>query len=186
MNTLQIVEEKARKYHIPTKILWGVYGAETGHGSNVSTSSGGAKGAFQFIEPTAASYHYPWTNEQNEQIFNAQADAAAHYLADELHHTGSWEGAIQAYSGHSYSLAHVIANAGGLSGSSFAPEGTSSTTTGSAGGSTSPSSTPSSGLTSEGLLGIGVKALLYLALLAGGALLVWYGTHAALRPRKPQ
>jgi hypothetical protein len=107
----QVVVEAANKYKIPPKILWGVYGVETGHGSNVTTSSGGAKGAFQFIQPTAASYSYPWTNEQTPAIFKAQAEGAARYLSALYNQTKSWESAIQGYSGHSYTLKHVEENA---------------------------------------------------------------------------
>lgn len=36
-----------------------------------------------------------------------------------------------------------------------------------------------------GLVGVGVKAILYLALIAGGLVLLWYGTATGLKPAKP-
>lgn len=108
----QIVAEKAAKYQVPESVLWGVYGVETSHGSNVSTSSAGAKGAFQFIEGTAKQYNYPYTNTQNEQIFAAQADSAAHYLSDLKREHGTWDGALKAYSGGGYGWSQVAAASG--------------------------------------------------------------------------
>lgn len=99
----------ARKYHIPYGILAGVYGAETRWGNNVSTSSAGAVGPFQFISSTAASYGYPLTNDPSPQQFVAQADAAAHYLSDLYARDKSWETALRGYSGGGYGLAHVDA-----------------------------------------------------------------------------
>jgi transglycosylase-like protein with SLT domain len=104
-----MVEEAAKRRGIPFRILWGVYGVETSHGEKVSTSSAGAKGGFQFIESTAKSYGYPYTNQQTNAIFAKQADVAAKYLSDLYHEHGSWEGALQAYSGGGYGYEKVKA-----------------------------------------------------------------------------
>lgn len=108
----QIVQAKAAKYRVPVSVLWGVYGVETAHGSDVNTSSAGAKGAFQFIESTAHSYNYPYTNAQTQPIFEAQADSAAHYLSDLVHQTGSWDAALQHYSGGGYGWKEVAEHSG--------------------------------------------------------------------------
>lgn len=97
-----IVTAAGKKHGVPPNLLWGVYGVETSHGSNITTSSAGAKGAFQFIAPTAAQYGYPYTNAHDEKTFAAQADVAAKYLADLYREHGSWDGAIKAYSGGGY------------------------------------------------------------------------------------
>jgi hypothetical protein len=97
-----IVTAAGKKHGVPPNLLWGVYGVETSHGSNISTSSAGAKGAFQFIESTAHSYGYPYTNAHDEKTFTAQADVAAKYLSDLYREHGSWDAAIKAYSGGGY------------------------------------------------------------------------------------
>lgn len=100
----------AKKYKIPLGVLVGVYGIETGWGSNVATSSAGAQGAFEFIPGTAHSYNYPLTNNVDAATFQAQADAAAHYLSDLSHqHGGNWDAALKAYSGGGYGLDQVKA-----------------------------------------------------------------------------
>src|ERR1700728_4426646 len=106
-NNERIVREAAKAYNIPYWVLWGVYGKETGHGADVKTSSGGAKGSFQFLNTTAAEYHYPWNNETNEQVFTEQALAAAHYLSVLYKQTGNWNSALHSYSGGGYGQAEV-------------------------------------------------------------------------------
>jgi Transglycosylase SLT domain len=119
------VERAAQTYDIKPSILWGVFGAETAHGSDVKTSSTGAVGPFQFEPETAKEYGYP-TNVnvngiQSMSGFQAQANAAAKYLASLLPggkgETGlkqgaewntAWESALKAYSGGGYGLAHVV------------------------------------------------------------------------------
>jgi len=132
----EAVNKAAEKHHINPVILWGVFGAETAHGSNVKTSSTGAKGAFQFEPETAKAYNYPYTNAQTKPIFEAQANSAAAYLAallpggkgetSAMKGTGweaAWEKALKQYSGGGYGLAHVKAEAGNpaqISGTEFA------------------------------------------------------------------
>jgi soluble lytic murein transglycosylase-like protein len=117
-----VLDAAAQHWGIPSSILKGVYGMETAFGTNVTTSSGGAKGAFQFIQSTASKYNYPWTNDTGGGTFQQQADAAAHYLSDLYHqHGGNWDAALRAYSGTGYGLAQVQAKSGGkLSGSDLA------------------------------------------------------------------
>jgi hypothetical protein len=52
-NPKAIVAEAAGKYGISPSILWGLYGTETSFGKDVSTSSAGAVGPFQFEPATA-------------------------------------------------------------------------------------------------------------------------------------
>ncbi len=111
---LAAINSAAGTYHIPIGILAGVYAIETSSGANITTSSAGAMGAFQFIPGTAASYGYPMTNTPNQAQFQQQANSAAHYLSDLYHqHGGSWEAALQGYSGGGYGLSRVQQAAGG-------------------------------------------------------------------------
>jgi Transglycosylase SLT domain len=119
---LAIVTKAAEKYRINPLILWGVYGVETAHGSNVTTSSTGAKGSFQFEPETARAYGYPYTNATDTATFTRQAEGAAHYLSSLLpggkgeqqlkggkggNWEAAWEKALHAYSGGGYGLAKV-------------------------------------------------------------------------------
>lgn len=70
----------ATKYGIPLQALLGIYGTETAFGRNVTTSSAGAVGPFQFIPSTAAQYGYPQTNTPSLAQFAQQADAWGRYL----------------------------------------------------------------------------------------------------------
>jgi hypothetical protein len=95
-----VITGAATNWHIPSSILWGVYGVESAFGANIATSSAGAQGAFQFMPATAAGYDYPLTNSPNLSEFQKQADAAAHYLADLVKkHGGNWAAALNEYSG---------------------------------------------------------------------------------------
>ena len=109
----QTIKAAAAKWGIPDTILWGVYGIETAFGKDVTTSSAGAEGSFQFIRSTAASYGYPYSNATDPTTFAAQADGAAHYLHDLYQQSGGdWNKALQGYSGGGYGLAEVLAKAG--------------------------------------------------------------------------
>jgi hypothetical protein len=68
------------KYKIPIKAMVAIYGTETGFGSNVTTSSAGAVGPFQFIPSTAAQWGYPQTNTPTLAQFQQQADAWGRFL----------------------------------------------------------------------------------------------------------
>lgn len=70
-----IVTEAAQKYGIDPKLLWGIYGTETSFGKNVSTSSAGAVGPFQFEPATAKGMGV------NPYDFRSAAFGAARYLA---------------------------------------------------------------------------------------------------------
>lgn len=105
------IEQAAQKYGVPVQILTGVMGMETSFGQNISTSSGGAVGGFQFIPSTAASYGYPLTNTPDATQQAQQADSAAHYLSDLFRQTGDWNRALEGYSGGGYGLAQVQAKA---------------------------------------------------------------------------
>jgi len=175
---LAVVKQKAAKYHIPWEILWGVEGKETTHGNNVATSSAGAKGAFQFIAPTAAAYRYPYTNEQTPQIYAAQADAAAHYLSDLIsQHGGNWEAALRAYSGGGYGYSEVLTDARGDETKPSVIPGVGDVVKG------SPLAKPQEAIESlfNGKWG---KLLVDGVLLLAGAVLVVYGIMVAVRPRE--
>lgn len=70
-----IVAAAARKYGIDPAFLWGVYGTETSFGHNLSTSSTGAQGYFQFEPATARAYGV------NPYDFKSAAFGAAHLLS---------------------------------------------------------------------------------------------------------
>lgn len=121
VNNANIVAGAAEKYGVPKSILFGVWGLETDFGRNVTNSSTGAVGDFQFEPGTASSYNYPLTNSPSPAQFQAQADAAAHYLSDLYKQGGSsWNFAVMAYNagpagaraGHGYTLSDVLGKAG--------------------------------------------------------------------------
>lgn len=109
----QIIAEAARRNGIPADVLWGIYGKETSFGTDVSTSSAGAKGSFQFIEGTAHSYDYPYTNATDVATFSKQANAAGKYISDLVRQSGTsgapaYEYAISHYSGGGYGYGDVL------------------------------------------------------------------------------
>lgn len=92
----QLTAIAARKWHVPFWILWGVKVIETGAtgtGIGAVNSSSGAAGPFQFIPETAAAYGV------NVNSFSSSAEGAAHYLHDLHKQYGSWEAALNHYSG---------------------------------------------------------------------------------------
>lgn len=107
------VQVAANKHGVPSWLLWGIYGKETRFGQDVATSSAGAEGSFQFLQSTAASEGYPYTNATDPATFAAQADAAALYLSQLKSEFGSWAAAVQHYSGGGYTLADVQSEAAG-------------------------------------------------------------------------
>lgn len=100
---LAVMAAAAKKWHVPLWILVGIYGIETGFGSNVATSSAGAQGPFQFIPSTAAAYHV------NVNSFASSADGAAHLMSDLHKQYGSWDSAATHYSGGGYGISEVRA-----------------------------------------------------------------------------
>lgn len=94
-----LVWEAAYMVGIPFWVLWGVYGEETSFGGDVTTSSAGAMGSFQFTarsKPGAAPY--PMTNRINAKIFCEQARAAAQYLHWIWRENGrNWNSALNIY-----------------------------------------------------------------------------------------
>lgn len=98
----QVVKAAARRHGVPVWVLWGVYGVESSYGSNTAVSSAGAEGPFQFLPSTAQS-----VGLKNPNNFPEAADAAAKYLAELKKEHGSWDSALQAYSGGGYGAATV-------------------------------------------------------------------------------
>lgn len=74
-NERQIVREAAQRAGIAPRVLWGVYGTETSFGKDLSRSSAGAEGPFQFMPGTARSLGV------NPHDFRSAAFGAAKYLA---------------------------------------------------------------------------------------------------------
>lgn len=73
-----LAQQTAQKYGLSPETLWGVYGTETGYGTNLGPSSAGAEGPFQFLPSTGVEYGLdPTTIWQ----FQPSLDAAARYLA---------------------------------------------------------------------------------------------------------
>lgn len=100
----EAIRRASEQYRINPAFLWGIFGVETSYGSNIRTSSTGAKGPFQFEPATAAKYGYPLgVNEPHITdwaAFQQQANAAAHYLAASGG-THNPRGAIESYyAGH--------------------------------------------------------------------------------------
>ncbi|HVA88892.1 MAG TPA: transglycosylase SLT domain-containing protein [Chloroflexota bacterium] len=109
----------AAKYHVPFWILWGVKVSETGAtGTGIgAVSSTGAQGPFQFEPGTAQEYGV------NVGSVKSSAEGAARLLRSLKKSTGSWEGALQGYSGGGYGVAHVkekAAEGGGVTPSNSA------------------------------------------------------------------
>ncbi len=89
MNDKQIITEAARKYGVSPKLLWGLYGTETSFGKNVSRSSAGAVGPFQFLPSTARGMGV------NPYNFKSAAYGAARYLSQ--YKTRGTAGMLSAY-----------------------------------------------------------------------------------------
>lgn len=71
----RIIANAANRYGLNPALLWGVYGAETNFGRNVSTSGAGAVGPFQFMPATARGMGIDPLN------FRQAAFGAARYLS---------------------------------------------------------------------------------------------------------
>lgn len=92
----------AKRWRVPLWLLVGVKLAETGSGVGIGDeSTAGAQGPFQFIPETARTYHV------NVNSWQSSANGAAHYLHDLYREHGSWDAALQAYSGGGYGVSHV-------------------------------------------------------------------------------
>lgn len=112
-NQYPYVSGVARRFGLDPNTLWGVYGTETTYGKNISTSSAGAMGAFQFIPETAKTYGYPLTNHPNQRQFEAQTEAAARYLSVLIRENhGNVDAAVAQYSGHTPGYAQKVASHG--------------------------------------------------------------------------
>ena len=100
-NQYPFVSRIAEQYGLSPHTLWGIYGTETSYGSNITTSSTGAKGGFQFEPATAKAYGYPLTNHPNSKQFEEQATATARYIQANKQKYGSEAKAVEAYyAGH--------------------------------------------------------------------------------------
>jgi hypothetical protein len=95
------IARAAKRWGVPPWILVGMYGIETSFGRNVAVSSAGAQGPFQFLASTGAMF------PGDERKFGPAAESAAHYMHDLKQQYGSWDAALQHYSGGGYGLAEV-------------------------------------------------------------------------------
>lgn len=108
-NTRDLAWQAGALLAVPFWVMWGVQGIETDFGRNITTSSAGARGLYQFIESTAHEWHYPYTNDRRPSVLTAQARVAAEYLSSLRASLGSWDAALRSYSGHGYGAAEVRA-----------------------------------------------------------------------------
>lgn len=69
----------AAKWHVSGQTLWGIYGTESGFGSNLGPSSAGALGPMQFLLSTGQQYGL---NIKTIMELAPSMEAAAHYLHD--------------------------------------------------------------------------------------------------------
>ena len=185
------IQAAGEKYKVNPAYLWGIFGTETGYGSDVKTSSAGAIGAFQFEPATAKEYGYPLVNEPNSnsqgaksaqywENFTKQAEAAAHYLNA---HGGQKNitAAVQAYNPGSKSyLSEVLAHA-----KTFADQfgnRESQLTEASQVNEAKPSGSGASLV--EQIFGSLGKLAITGVLYAIGAVLIAYGILVAIRPRE--
>lgn len=94
------IANAAQKYNVPVNILLGIFGAESSYG----TAYGPGQTTFGYFGLTAGE----WNPSDN---FQQDADIAAQTLANLYKQTGSWDAALEKYSGGSYGLAHVTQEA---------------------------------------------------------------------------
>lgn len=120
------INKVAAEYGVSPQALIGIYGAESGYGSNENTSSAGAMGPFQFMPGTAAEYGI--SGQMME--FGPELIAAAQYLkkagANSVLNSPQTLGAISAYNplngGYNAGyVSDVLAHAEGLGSSSGSP-----------------------------------------------------------------
>lgn len=93
----EIIQRAADTYGVSAAVLWGVWGTESGFGTNLGPSSAGAIGDFQFLPSTARTFKIdPWN-------FTQAANAAAKYLkqlgADDNPNSAGTAKALNSYSG---------------------------------------------------------------------------------------
>ncbi len=97
---LQAIVYACKREGVPLQVFMGMYANETALGSDVtdSTSSPPAMGPFQFTgSDKGTGYLYPMTNTPSLSEFQAQATAAAAYLAELNSELGSWRMALAGY-----------------------------------------------------------------------------------------
>lgn len=91
----------ANTYGVPANLFTWQIGQESGFNPNAFNSTSGATGIAQFLPSTAADPGYGVTPFDPTDP-NASLYAAAQYDAALYQKTGSWDAALQAYSGGSY------------------------------------------------------------------------------------
>lgn len=152
-NTRNLAWEAGYLLAVPFWVMWGVQGMETDYGRNITTSSAGARGLYQFIESTAREWHYPYTNSTKPDVLAQQTRVAAQYLSSLHRQLGSWDAAIRSYSGGGYGAADVAAKARDPSGGlAFSYSGLEAVLGGTGPGQHAPEPTPA-GVTGGGQVG---------------------------------
>jgi len=103
---LDVLRAAGKQYGVPLWIMKGVKVTETGPtGTGIgAVSSAGAKGPYQFIDSTAAS------EKVNVNDFVSSTFGAAKYLSELKEEHGTWDSALQAYSGGGYGAQTVREN----------------------------------------------------------------------------
>jgi hypothetical protein len=173
-------QRAAARWHVPVAVLLGLISVETGGNAN-AVSAAGAQGSTQFMPGTAKGYGVKFGS--SPAAIETQVDGAAHYLHD-LGYAHDPRGALAKYNGgpgnpqYGYA-AQVLQHASKYGHAPAATSSSAGTSPPSDGTLPGGSSEWSGGLLSP-LFGSAAKGLIYLVLIAGGALLLGLGTRRAL------
>lgn len=175
-----IAERAGSMYGISPALLLADIDQESG-GREV-TSSAGARGVSQFIPSTAAEYGVKYGSTQAD--IESQIYGQAHYLVTLGARTNP-KGALEGYlgehgpNGEAYASS-VLSKVKEYGGAALA--GVTGGTP--AGEEPREAAGDGSNLTAGGLLGLGVHASLYVALIVGAAAVLWLGSKTALQPAR--
>lgn len=96
----QVVTAAARRHGVPPWLLWGIFGAESTWGTNGSNYFGLIEGSYPQLNGGKGRSVKSTTNVAED------ADVAAELLASLAKEHGGFAGAVLAYSGGEYSIAH--------------------------------------------------------------------------------
>lgn len=178
-----IAEKAGALYGISPALLLADIDQESG--GTEATSSAGARGVSQFIPSTAAEYGVKYGSTQAD--VESQIYGQAHYLANLGARTNA-KSALEGYFGEHGGAGEAYASsvlaklgeygAAGVSGGVVAG-GQAAATEG-----TASSGEGGSSFTSGTLLGLGVHASLYVALIIGAVGVLWLGSKTALEPAR--
>lgn len=94
----QYAVESANQYGVPPGLFTSIIQAESGFNPSAYNSASGATGIAQFLPSTAANPGYGTASFDPTNPYQS-LDGAAQYLSGLYNTTGSWQGAVNAYSG---------------------------------------------------------------------------------------